>query len=1071
MKRKLLLMGFVALALALLWSGVATAGTTGKINGVAKDAKGAPLPGASVVIEGTKQGAVTDVNGYYVVLNISPGTYRLTASLIGYDKVTKSSVNITVDQTTTLDFNLKETAVQMSEVTVVAERPLVEMDKTTSKYVMSANEIEKIGVVRSTQDLLQLQPGVSVDGSNRIRGSFQEGAGYGVDVAYVVDGVRINYNDGRGKGGSFQSVNRGAVQEIAVLTGVTPAEYGNAQGGVVNIVTKDGENKYHGWGEGRFQPASQQHWGENVYDAPFHLDKIKWKDASWTNERNPATGKLIHQRTDYTRWTGWQGEGNISGPVGERASFVVTLKHDQLAPQYPGPTRYGFYDEMNRWVPSGPDNLTMSGSFTVKPSNNLKLKAGGLLQWWKYYSDGRDDIYGSGTGTIQLLPGVVRGLGDSGRDLFLPENWSAAGQQTAREELQYAVLTHTISPKTFYEVRLARSRSLIDSVGTHGMSTTLNTQDSEKWFNLGMKSANRSKLYDRQRYTAKVDISSQVTKGNFVKAGVEFVRGNMWYTQFVDSDPAERRIYFYSDKGQLGKAVHPTSLNVYAQDKMEFQGMIVNLGVRMDAFSPNVRTNQHGAYMGAPMFRVFTRAQDYMYDEQSLWSLQAPWQFLFSPRLGISHPITSRAQIRFSSGVFMQFPDMFYYYGKDYRSFGKSTDLDVNANGRIDETEKWNNMETTYSGLNGDPLLRPAKSTNFEVGMDWNFVSDYTAALTTYYKSEVDQYTTYPNENWHGVKDRGVIYARTLDNGAYADTRGVELALKKAFSHNFAFQVSYNMQWTVFATGKVGNVLRDIFQDSAGVASLAKTGYTKTFADGQSVFVPDLWVDFDPSPSGREIPRKMTDADIAKYGAGAQSLLNGNIGSRKKYAELGPGFWDGFFPLSGPLGARGVYISTGGYIAGALDPKPGEHRSFGSLTLLMSMPDQFKFGPGFMGNLLSNLRATLINKIETGSLFMYTPPQGGSPSWRERMMDSRTDLAVEKTFLPKGRFQPTFFVDVRNLFNQKDRTGPPNSTDYTYWGLENPRPDDTNYVKYGDVNDRNFAAFPRRWNMGMRFNW
>ena len=121
-----------------------------------------------------------------------------------------------------------------------------------------------------------------------------------------------------------------------------------------------------------------------------------------------------------------------------------------------------------------------------------------------------------------------------------------------------------------------------------------------------------------------------------------------------------------------------------------------------------------------------------------------------------------------------------------------------------------NNFRTTYSGQNGLHLLQPAKTTAFEVGADWNFVSDYTATLTAYYKSEVDHYTHYPNETWVGPRDFWIPYSRTLDNGAYGDTRGVELSMRKSFSHNFSFNVAYNYQWSQITTGKLGNVIRNV---------------------------------------------------------------------------------------------------------------------------------------------------------------------------------------------------------------------------------------------------------------------
>jgi hypothetical protein len=474
------------------------------------------------------------------------------------------------------------------------------------------------------------------------------------------------------------------------------------------------------------------------------------------------------------------------------------------------------------------------------------------------------------------------------------------------------------------------------------------------------------------------------------------------------------------------------------------------------------------------MFRMFNRARDYLYDDQSIWSIDAPWHIVFAPRIGVSHPVTSKAQIRFSTGVFYQFADLFFYYGKDFQSFSRKDDIDVNRNGRIDPPEEFNNLETVWGFPNGTPLLRPAKSTNFEVGMDWNFVSDYTAGLTTYYKSDVEQFTNYPNETWVGARDRGVAFTRTLDNGSWSDTRGIELSLKKGFKGAFSFHASYTIQWTRWTTGKLGNVIRNVLMDSNAVADLSKTGYTKTFPDGQQVFVPDLWVDFDPSPAGREIPRKMTGADIQKYGAQAQANLDNARKSQAKDTPLGvsgQALWDGVYPMAGEIGRKGVYTVTGGWSADNRDPRPGARRSFGSLTLLLSLPDDLRLGPAFLGSLLRGLRATLINRFETGVITRYVSPLGGQPTWRELKMDTRTDLSVEKTFRPRARLQPTLFVDIRNLFNQQDRTSPPAVTDYFFYGLEDPRPDDAAYLRYGDINDRNYAHFPRRWNVGMRINW
>lgn len=634
--------------------------------------------------------------------------------------------------------------------------------------------------------------------------------------------------------------------------------------------------------------------------------------------------------------------------------------------------------------------------------------------------------------------------------------------------MQYVVFTHTLSTKTFYEFRVSRSRSKTDTIGVHQV-TSVNTKDADNWFNIG-RTAGRWKVADRQRYGFKFDLSSQVNKGHFFKSGVELQYSNIAMTTLYNSSPADRGLLLISNENQIGEGVKPYALNLYVQDKMEFEGMIVNAGMRMDLFNANVRTFQHGASRISEMFRKYTNARDYAYQDGSWWTADAKKQVYFSPRIGISHPITDRAQFRFSSGVYYQWPELWYVFGEDYWSAGAANDRDVNGNGKIDDTELYNSMETTYSGQNGSTLLRPAKTTNFEVGTDWNFVSDYTVALTAYYKSEVDQFTQYPNENWRAVYKTSIPYSRTLDNGAYGDTRGMELSLKKAFSRNFSFNVSYNYQWSSFTTGKRGNIYRNIYMDAKTVETLAKATYTHS---DLNVPVPQLWVDFvpDPTGSGREIPVLMTDADIAKYGGDSQNRFNA-LANTGPGVIFGTGEYDGARPAEDELGKNGVLLQTAGYQLNYIRPKQGDRRQFGSASFLASFPSDFTFGHPIMGAAMRNLRINMITRLETGGIFSYTPPTGGYPSYRELAMDSRTDVSVEKTFSMNARVQAAVFVDIRNIFDQQDRTSPNNSADYTYYGVENPRVTDTNYQLYGDPNDRTaYAATPRLTQFGVRFTW
>ena len=111
---------------------------TGKIAGRVLDKNtGEALPFVNMVIVGTSQGAASDIDGYYSILNLRPGTYSLKASAIGYTSVTIENLKVSIGLTTKADFNLSETSVSLGqEVVVVAKKPLVTKDRTASTAII-----------------------------------------------------------------------------------------------------------------------------------------------------------------------------------------------------------------------------------------------------------------------------------------------------------------------------------------------------------------------------------------------------------------------------------------------------------------------------------------------------------------------------------------------------------------------------------------------------------------------------------------------------------------------------------------------------------------------------------------------------------------------------------------------------------------------------------------------------------------------------------------------------------------------------------------------------------------------
>lgn len=232
------------LAILFITTHIVFAGTTGKLSGTVTDAQsGEALVGANVIIEGTDFGAATNVEGNFVILNIPPGNYSVKISYIGYEARLVNDVRIIVDQTTLLSVQLNPESIEFQEVVVTASTPMIQKDVTSSVSVIRRDQIESLPVSTFT-DLLSLQAGVVEIGSNNlhIRG------GRSNEVAYLVDGV---YVKDPLLGGLSLEIGNDAIQEMSLLSGTFNAEYGNALSGVVNIVTRDGEDKFAGKIEAR----------------------------------------------------------------------------------------------------------------------------------------------------------------------------------------------------------------------------------------------------------------------------------------------------------------------------------------------------------------------------------------------------------------------------------------------------------------------------------------------------------------------------------------------------------------------------------------------------------------------------------------------------------------------------------------------------------------------------------------------------------------------------------------------------------------------------------------------------
>ncbi len=293
-------------------------GTTGKISGrVINTATGGSLTNANVILAGTVLGATTDEEGYYSIINVPPGTYELQVHYIGYAIYRIKYLKVHVDRTTTQNVELIEETVALNEVIVKAERPVIERDRTHSSTKVSSEIIDQMPVTEISE-VISLQPGVVNSGGLHFRG------GRTREVAYLIDGVPVT-NSFSQSGGNNVPVENSMVEELEVISGTFNAEYGSAQSGIINIVTKRIEREIHGtiktymgdWvsnkseiflGINDFNPFSESD-QQFTLSGPFLINNLgffisgrrnNWESKEWYERRyNTLDGWKI---AAYERW-------------------------------------------------------------------------------------------------------------------------------------------------------------------------------------------------------------------------------------------------------------------------------------------------------------------------------------------------------------------------------------------------------------------------------------------------------------------------------------------------------------------------------------------------------------------------------------------------------------------------------------------------------------------------------------------------------------------------------------------------------------------------------------------------
>ena len=855
----------IVFALVLLIPvGVSHAAVTGKIVGRVVDAEsGEGLIGANIVVVGTMQGATTDLDGNYFILNISPGTYEVKATMLGYIEVLFQNVQVQSDRTTDLDFELGETVLEVAEAVVyIAERPMIRRDATDSRTTRTADDI-KLMPVESIRDVIALTAGTA--GSN-FRGGRATEVQYFIDGAAFMDPMTGNYEG---------FVPQIAFEEVNVITGGMSVEYGNSLSGVVTQVTKEGRNRFDG-----SLNIRTSDFGENSEDIIGTSDRMKDVQASLsgpipfvkglgslnfflsgqyfdTQGRLPTDdstltssyGKLTYQLTPRHKMTFSGGASNAyyhfynvlySRPTVEDHLFRFDpyLDDGGLDPETPwindGATWWdnGVLDteDLNRngILDPGEDrdadgvidteDLNHSGSldihdmqehtlyyfhhtdnFAVKWNHAInnrtfyELSVSRYKTQWRYNIRERINEDANGNGSLDLeryydpdsAPEALWNLVNNGDIAY---GWNADGTEIYFDENGNGVRDwEDLNGNELWDWDVYGPQhdlfvdyddnDIVDASEGAGLTPMAwveipfgFTKDNDGYseYGLGYTFYRLRWNHDyKEVWTVKGNITSQMHKYHQVKSGFE-----LKFMDILDHDvdlASGGNIY-----GQ-NTQVEPRLYGAWVEDKMEFEGMVVNAGIRADVLDMNF--DNFPSDLDNPVTDV--RAGGEVKDPTGV-----DLKFYWGPRLGVAFPITDRDLLSFNYSRNFQAPVFQYAFMNVTWSF-------TGAFPRV-----------------GNADIEPERTTAYEITLRHQFAPDLAISGTGYYKDITGLVDT--RQVFYTAANYYSIYI----NQDYGNVRGFEVNLDKRFSNFYSGNINYSYS---VAKGKSSTTRQN--------ASLAWAGY------------------------------------------------------------------------------------------------------------------------------------------------------------------------------------------------------------------------------------------------------
>ena len=770
-------------------------GTTGKITGVVKDSKdGSVLVNARIEIEGTQMRAGSDDNGLYAILNVPVGTYSVKCTYVGYETQIQYNVKVSADLTTTVDFMMAVGGLTIDTLVIEIKRRTLPTE--TSGKIIGTEFIENTGI-RGIENIAAKTSGVVQDekGQNiNIRG------GRTGETQVIIDGVVTNNPLDRG---STANVSNSALQELAVLTGGFSAEYGNVLSGVINVTTKTAQTNYTASVEvisdviaGDWINTTSQ--GYNIYSASlggpvipvkklnkywnlfgsyerdfFLVDQPVSQDVAklwfpedgilknYTREGHSWSGKTIVSIDEMTKgkvklnvtlgyfgnlenWRQWVGSfgyyNSFHNPRIKDQNHQAYVKINQA---FGSKTFYDLQASFLQSYSKGGDNIFfIDEDFKSTFKNNWPW----IYPWYMAIGDSNivQGIAQGNTLSNNVNHGVFRAPGDLASITYF--DGGVFGRKKTQKYSVNLNFTHQILTKKFgsheikfggdfsqYTVRLFKltplNYALIDYPEKFSNTSTYRITDPK--------------------------ISEIVANNTFLTGFGYDPFGNETDNEYLDSA---------SGLGITEGPKKPRIGSFYFLDKMEFQYFNTNIGVRVDYLDPNTEVPNDYEDLKGPD-GIFNDA-DFKKVEKTI---------VVSPRLGFSFPITDKTVFHAQYGKFIQLPSLENLYTN------KRVLRDL-ADGGVGYFTVFNN-----------PLLKPEKTTAYELGINHTAGDYVTLGLTAYYKETSDLMQAI------NIKQKYESFSFAIyDNGDFGVVRGLDFSLDLRRYKRLRATVTYSL---AFASG------------------------------------------------------------------------------------------------------------------------------------------------------------------------------------------------------------------------------------------------------------------------------